>query len=203
MRMFFVFIYLKDTAQENHLSINQHTLIALYVCCTWQEQLLYFQLFFTITSFFLCCDPVVLLFCDINGLFLTFFVQLWTLDRLLSAVGVPWWCNFRLPHNKAPLWRSPAALPRRADRPALCTCQQHHICFPGCQVRLPQVLQSCLARTVPRDRWFCAISAGEERNARNGFGGELSSHRYLLKILGLGNERLIYAIVSIYMDNIS
>lgn len=160
------------------MSINRHTLLALYVCCTWQEQLLtkFSVVFFTITSYFLCCDPVALLFCDINGLFLTFFVQLWTLDRLLSAVGVPWWCNFRLPHNKAPLWRSPAALPRRADRPALCTCQQHHICFPGCQIRLPQVLQSCLARTVPRDRWFCAISAGEERNARNGFGGELSSH---------------------------
>ncbi len=195
---------MKDVAQENHVYKSAYTHCTVCLLHLARTTTIFSVVFFfTITSYFLCCDPVALLFCDINGLFLTFFVQLWTLDRLLSAVGVPWWCNFRLPHNKAPLWRSPAALPRRADRPALCTCQQHHICFPGCQVRLPQVLQSCLARTVPRDRWFCAISAGEERNARNGFGGELSSHRYLLKILGLGNDRFVYAIVSIYMDNIS
>ncbi len=186
--VFFFSIYLKDAYQENNLSINRHTHIALYTCCTWQEQLLYSQLCFLQSRHISCAVTVVLLFCDL--LMVSFWPSLFNSELCtdcLSAVGVPWWCDFRLPHNKAPLWRSPAALPRRADRPALCTCQQHHICFPGCQVRLPQVLQSCLARTVPRDRWFCAISAGEERNARNGFGGELSSHRYLLKISGLGS----------------
>lgn len=97
------------------------------------------------------------------------------LSRLLPAAGVPWWCNSRLPHNKAPLWRPPAALSRRADRPALGTCQQHHLCLSGRQVRLPQVLQGDLTGAFPRHRWLCAVSAGEERDAGDGFWGELGT----------------------------
>lgn len=96
--------------------------------------------------------------------------------RLLPATGVPWWCNSWLPHNKAPLWRSTAALSWCADWPAFSTCQQHHLCLASSQVWLPQVLQGHLSWAFPRHWWLCTVSVGEKWDARHGFRSESFSN---------------------------
>lgn len=95
----------------------------------------------------------------------------WAARRLLPAPGVPGRCDSGLPHYQAPLRRPAAALPGRPDRPAVRAGQQHHLRVAGGQVRLPQVLQSCLPRALPRHRRLRAVPAGEERDAGHGLRG--------------------------------